>query len=112
MPLWVHIPLVILITAYFLFRFIKDKQIYELLFVIWAPITLLTYVSTDPVFVKVVGIIQVVLFILVIFFMFKRRGYRQKKTAEILAKFSSGNLDEELDKKEDEIVEIKEENKE
>ncbi|MEG0691773.1 MAG: hypothetical protein RR444_01695 [Oscillospiraceae bacterium] len=94
MPMWLHLVLAGMITLYFLFRYIKDKQIYELLFVIWVPSTLLQYVTTNPTFIRCLGIFQMIMFILVIYFMFKKRGYRRHKTAEILAKYSTGDLDD------------------
>ncbi len=94
MPIGLHVILAIIITVYFLFRFIKEKQIYELLFVIWVPSTLLQYVSTNTMFIRGLGIFQVILFILVVYFMFKKRSYRRHKTAEILAKYSTGDLDD------------------
>ncbi|MFZ2538479.1 MAG: hypothetical protein WAX04_06215 [Oscillospiraceae bacterium] len=94
MPMWLHVLLAIIITVYFLFRFIKEKQIYELLFVFWVPSTLLQYISTNATFTRVVGIFQVIMFILVVYFMFRKRGYRRHKTAEILAKYSTGDLDD------------------
>lgn len=97
MPPWLHIILVILITAYFLFRFLKEKQIYEFLFILWVPSTLLQYVTSDPTLLRIIGIFQIIMFILVIYFMFKRRGYRRHKTAEILMKYATGDLDNAVD---------------
>lgn len=74
-------------------RYIKEKQIYELLFVLWVPSTLLQYATTNPLLLKLLGIFQIAMFLLVIFFMFKRRGYRKHKTAEILVKYATGDLD-------------------
>lgn len=96
MPLWVHIALVIVLTAYFIYRFIKDRHIYELLFVIWIPSTLLQYVSSNPTYIRVLGIAQILLFLLVVFFMFRRRGAARRRTAEILASYSTGDLDKAL----------------
>lgn len=92
MPIWLHIILAVAVVAYFLFRYIKDRYFYELLFVIWAPLTLLTYVSRDVVFIRCLGIVQVLMFILVIFFMFRKRGARRVKTMEMLSKMAADNL--------------------
>lgn len=89
MSFWIHAALVTVFTVYFLYRFIKDKYIYELLFVLWIPSTLLTYVSDDPVFLRYLGIAQIVLFILVIYFMFRKRGQRRESTLALLAKMAS-----------------------
>ncbi len=101
MPSWLHITLAILFTAYFLYRFIKDRYIYEILFVVWVPSTLLVYISKDPTFIRWLGIFQMVLFILVIFFMFRKRGARREKTLSILAKMAADKLPDE------EVVETK-----
>lgn len=93
MPFWLHIILVVIITAYFVFRFVKTRQIYEMLFIIWVPSTLLQYVSNDVTFLRIVGISQIILFILVVFFMFRRRNANRTKTAKILADYASGDLD-------------------
>lgn len=93
MPFGVHVALVVVISAYFLFRYIKERQIYELLFLLWVPSTMLQYITSNPLFLKLLGIFQILMFLLVIFFMFRRRRYRAHKTAEILAKYATGDLD-------------------
>lgn len=71
----VHLVLAVLLTACFLFRFIKDRHIYQLLFVLWVPSTLLTYlpvIAESSTLRLVLGGFQLVMFILVVFFMFRR----------------------------------------
>lgn len=92
MPTWLHIILAILITAYFLFRFIKDRYVYEMLFVIWVPSTLLPYVVTDVTINRFIGIGQIVLFILVVYFMFKKRGDHRQKTFSMLAEMAADRM--------------------
>lgn len=77
-----HIILAVLGTAWFLYCFIKERKIYQLLFVVWIPLTLLTYVSKNRTFLTVLGIVQLLFFILVIYFLFrnpnrKKGGYQQ-----------------------------------
>ena len=72
MNFWIHLAIAVILTAYFLFRFVKDKQIYQLLFVIWVPSTLLTYVFTSRPLRIALVIFQVIMFVLVLFFMFKK----------------------------------------
>lgn len=84
---WIHLVLVVLATAFFLYSFIKEKKIYQLLFVIWIPLTLLTYVSTNKVFLILLGVVQLIFFFLVIFFLFrnpnKKKGAYQAMLEEL-----------------------------
>ena len=75
---WIHLALAILGTAYFLYSYLKEKKIYQLLFVIWIPLTLLTYVCKKQWQILLLGGIQLVFFILVIYFLFRNPG---KKSA-------------------------------
>ena len=77
-----HIILAVLGTAWFLYSFIRERKVYQLLFVVWIPLTLLTYVSKNKTFLTVLGIVQLLFFILVIYFLFRnpnrrKGGYRQ-----------------------------------
>ena len=77
-----HIILAVLGTAWFLYSFIRERKVYQLLFVFWIPLTLLTYVSKNKTFLTVLGIVQLLFFILVIYFLFRspnrrKGGYRQ-----------------------------------
>lgn len=98
MPPWLHLVLIIIITIYFIVRFIRDRHIYELIFVVWAPSTLLQYVSSDETFIRALGIFQVIMLILAVFFMFRRRGDARRKTAQILADYATGDLDKAIGK--------------
>lgn len=75
---WIHLALAILGTAYFLYSYLKEKKIYQLLFVIWIPLTLLTYVCKQQWQILILGGIQLIFFILVIYFLFRNPG---KKSA-------------------------------
>ena len=75
----VHLVLAVLLTACFLFRFIKDRHIYQLPFVLWVPSTLLTYlplIAENRTLRLVLGGFQLVMFVLVVFFMFRRNPKR------------------------------------
>lgn len=81
MQFWTHLVLVIIGMAFFLYSFIKQRKTYQLLFVIWLPLTLLSYLSTNKVYLTVQGAIELIFFFLVIFFLFrnpnrKKVGYR------------------------------------
>ena len=69
---WIHLALVVIGIAYFLYSYIKERNHYQLLFVIWIPLTMLTYVSKNRVYLTILGIVQLLFFVLVIFFLFRR----------------------------------------
>lgn len=94
LPPWLHITIVVVLTLYFLFRLIKDHYFYEFLFILWLPSTLLTYLSEDKTFLTYLGIGQLVLFFLVIFFMFRKRGERRHKTLSLLAQMAADGMPE------------------
>ncbi|MEG1027148.1 MAG: hypothetical protein RSE07_00540 [Oscillospiraceae bacterium] len=73
MPFWLHCVVAVCIIVIFLYKFIKEKKVYQLLFVLWAPLTLLTYLSQDKTFQMALGIIQIVLFLAIIYLLFKRK---------------------------------------
>lgn len=81
MQFWIHLALVVVGIAYFLYSYIKEKKLYQLLFVIWIPLTLLTYVSKNKTYLIILGVVQLIFFVLVIYFLFrnpgrKKAGYR------------------------------------
>lgn len=87
MYFWIHLLLVVLLTSYFLFRFIRDRLFYQLLFLVWVPSTLLTYIpiiGRNSVFRIILGGFQLVMFLLVIFFMFRKKpqGFSDAKEEE------------------------------
>ncbi len=96
MNFWVHVVLAVLLTVLFLLQFVRQKQIYQLLFVIWVPSTLLVYIPAiggNETWRMLLGGFQLLLFVLVIFFMFRRDP---KKLAEARAA-----MKEEMSSKED-----------
>lgn len=105
MPIWLHIILAVLITGYFIFRFIKDRYTYEMLFIIWVPSTLLTYAINDPMLIRCLGIFQVIMFILVVFFMFRRRGDHRQKTLSMITEMMADKLPDDDDYEEQKPVE-------
>lgn len=75
MNFWVHLAIAAVLTAYFVFRYVRDRQVYQLLFVFWVPSTLLSYLPiTDPeafrIFRILLAVFQVIMFVLVLVFMF------------------------------------------
>lgn len=84
----IHIILVVLGVAFFLYSFIKEKRIYQLLFVIWIPLTLLNRVFHERWQLWTLGIIQLIFFVLVIYFLF-RNPARKKGMADVLEQLDS-----------------------
>lgn len=95
MKFWIHLILAVILTIYFIYRFIKDRHVYEMLFIIWIPSTLLTYFTEDRTFLLGLGIFQTIMFILVIYFMFRRRGDRRIKTLQMLSEMAADRLPKE-----------------
>lgn len=92
MPWWLHIVMVIGIMIYSTMKFIKDKHAFHIIIDIWAGTSLLMYVYDDPTFLRILGYSQIVMFIVVIYLMFKRRGERRMSTLELMAKMSADRL--------------------
>ena len=92
---WLHLALAFLGTAYFLYSYLKEKKIYQLLFVIWIPLTLLTYVCKKQWQVLLLGGIQLVFFILVIYFLFRNPGKKNamQSTLDQLDAFGAETTD-------------------
>lgn len=89
MPSWLHISFILLFTIYFIFKYTKDRLLYELIFIFWAPSTLLTYVISNRTALLVLGILQVICFIVIVFLMFKKRGGHLMQTYKKLAELNA-----------------------
>lgn len=92
---WIHLALAILGTAYFLYSYLKEKKVYQLLFVIWIPLTLLTYVCKQQWQILILGGIQLIFFILVIYFLFRNPGKKNamQSTLEKLDAYGAETTD-------------------
>ncbi len=80
-----HIIIGSIATIFFLIRFKYTKLVYQLLLAIWTPLTFLTYVTESKTFQLVLGIVQLVLFFLVMIFLFIARKKQMKKYMELQA---------------------------
>ena len=67
LPIIIHIAAVVVITALFIIGYIRQRYLYQLLFAIWAPTTLLRYLSNNKIYLIVLGVVQLLMFFLVIF---------------------------------------------
>lgn len=84
----IHIILAVLLSIYFIYDYRKEKSIYKILLIIWIPLTLLRYLSENRIFLTIIGIIQIIMFLLVLFFMFKPskiiKNHESKKSSDNL----------------------------
>lgn len=80
----IHAVIAAVGTIWFLLSYLKTRLPYQLLFVIWFPITLLVYLSSNIVYITVLGIIQLLLFIGVIYFLFRRQKTTMQEMQEQL----------------------------
>ena len=82
---YIHFALAIVAFIFFLWQFIKERKLYEFLFLIWIPATLLIYLD----FFKadrprlILCVVQVILFIAVIYLLFRRNGTPQQNLEEM-----------------------------
>lgn len=92
MNVWIHIIAVIAIVIYSGYSFLKQKRVYHIIIVIWALLTLLNYVNVDPIVLKAAGVAQIIMFIIVVYLMFRRRHQSRMSTLELLAQMSAESL--------------------
>ena len=92
----IHVIFVVAFGAWFLYSYIKERKIYQLLFVIWLPATLLTYLSRNKVYLWVLGIVQLIFFFLVIYFLFRNPNRKKAGFGQMMEQLDSyGNETEE-----------------
>ncbi len=89
MNFWVHLILAVITTAFFLFSFIREKKAYQFVFVLWVPFTLLTHLSDNSVFLYVIGGIQLVFFLLVVYLLFRNPNRKRAKYRDLMEQLDS-----------------------
>ncbi len=89
MNFWVHLILAVITTAFFLFSFVREKKAYQFLFVLWVPFTLLTHLSDNRIFLYVIGGIQLVFFLLVVYFLFRNPNRKRMKYQDLMEQLDS-----------------------
>lgn len=87
MNLWLNIIIVVILTPFFIFRYIKDKAFYNIIFVIWLLSSLLQHLFVSKPFFIGLGIFQMVLFFIVIFLLFKSKAKRRNSFSNMLDEF-------------------------
>lgn len=69
----------ILATAFFLWRYIRVREPYQLLLTIWIPSTFLTYVSENHIYTVCLSIAQLILFVAFLFLFLRSRKRREEQ---------------------------------
>lgn len=94
LPIIIHIAAVVVITALFIIGYIRQRYLYQLLFAIWAPTTLLRYLSNNKIYLIVLGVVQLLMFFLVIFALFRGRKEFDKDEPSETAREENSLVDE------------------
>jgi Ca2+/Na+ antiporter len=94
LPIIIHIAAVVVITALFIIGYIRQRYLYQLLFAIWAPTTLLRYLSNNKIYLIVLGVVQLLMFFLVIFALFRGRKEFDKDEPSEAAREENSLVDE------------------
>ena len=94
LPIIIHIAAVVVITALFIIGYIRQRYLYQLLFAIWVPTTLLRYLSNNKIYLIVLGVVQLLMFFLVIFALFRGRKEFDKDEPSETAREENSLVDE------------------
>lgn len=70
----VHTILVAVLFLFFVVSYIKQRRSYQIVFAVWVLTTLLKYVSDGKTFTIVLGIAQIIFFIVAIFMLFRNKN--------------------------------------
>ncbi|MEG2429959.1 MAG: hypothetical protein RSA99_06195 [Oscillospiraceae bacterium] len=100
MPFWLHLATAVILLGYFIYNYVKHKYFYYILFMVWIATTFLKYpfASSRPLTIGL-GLFQMLMFVVVVYLMFKRSGEQRTRTLEMIAKMSADKLDTESDDK-------------
>lgn len=84
MNIYLHIVLVTVIVAFSAWRFIRTRYAYMLCIILLALSTLFNYLSDDKAILRIVGIVQLVLFFVTIFLTLRTSKQNARKQLEKL----------------------------
>ncbi len=96
---YLHMILIVVAMIFFLFEYKKERKIYQLILLIWIPFSGLRYISDNRIFLIAVGVLQFILFGLMLFFLFKQKKSKSDKSSE-----NNPVILSEVEKQEDELV--------
>ncbi len=88
-PIYASITAVL--TVFFVISYIKQKKLFQLAFAIWIPSTLLQYLSNNRTYFNILSVVEIVLFIGVIFLLLKER--KKEKTAAAQQQANEGDAE-------------------
>lgn len=74
-----------------LWQYIKFRYTYQLILLVWIPLTLAQYISTDKTYLGVLGIIQMFLFIVFVFFLVKKNTQAKREIKQRLEQQTEQN---------------------
>lgn len=97
----VHIIFVVIGFAFFLWQYIKFRYVYQLILLIWIPLTLTQYISPDKTYLSILGVVQMLLFIVFVFFLFKKNTQNKRDISKQLEQ--QNNQTEEFTIEEDKL---------
>lgn len=94
-----HLIIVVVLAAFCIFRFVKSRGAHEIVIAIWAGSTLLQYLSDDKTFIRILGVAQILFFLLVIYLLFRRKPQGNKGAVGMMKEAMSEASDDEIENK-------------
>ncbi len=82
MSFLIYGPIAIVLTAFFLLSYLKQKKLFQLAFAIWVPSTMLQYVSSNRVFFNILCVVEMIMFLITMALLIKDGMDRKKKEKE------------------------------
>lgn len=79
-----HIIVCIITIIFFVYQYVRQKQIYQIYMACWAFSTFAVYLINSNILLKLFTIFQIVLGIGFIYFYFKARNYRKEQNRKML----------------------------
>lgn len=78
----IYAAIAAVLTIFFICSYIKQRRPFQLAFAIWVPSTLLQYLSTSRVFFNILSVVEILMFLVVIFLLWKDQKDRKKAEKE------------------------------
>lgn len=78
----IYAPIMIVITLFFVFSYIKQRKAFQRAFAIWVPSTMLQYISNNRIFFNVLSVIEIIMFAVTMFLMLKDQHQKKKSEQE------------------------------
>ena len=78
----IYASIVAVLTVFFAISYIKQKKLFQLAFAIWIPSTLLQFLSNNRTYFNILSVVEILLFVGVIFLLWKERKKEKAAAAE------------------------------